>query len=481
MYNYGYDAPCAAPPLSGFFGLGAALTPAQRRAANLAKQQAAKQARQQKQVAAKTARAAKRAAKVAGKTVQTSNPQAAAKIHAAVVAAQNQIKNVTALAGRARQTKQKVDIQKALVAANSAGNTIKSLLAPVAPPAAAARLRGLGYMGTCIDDGSGAGTLIDDQTGMPCDANGFPVDPNAGGGAYPQPYPQPYPQVPQYPGITPGLNTGLVPGFGTPVFGSGGYVPRGCNTGSNLPRCLIYQMAMDEQQQFQFVFSILQQMYAQLLSIVQQLLAQLQSAQQSPYAYGQQSAPYNPYGPSPYDPYSQYGGAGYGYGSQYPGPGGYPGSPYYAGGGDSSVIPPGYGDGGDMSSGVPGDVSQVFPGPSGGGGGAGYPIQSYGGPPPGLISSDSLPDGADQQGGGYGDDAAGLIPSSGSGPNLPAAVSAQTSQSTAVPTTAQPQIIVLQQGPGQSAYADAQLPAGNKQNQPTLDPPEHDEEGLTGY
>ncbi len=246
-------------------------------------------------------------------------------------------------------------------------------------------------------------------------------------------------------------------------------MPSGCRAGSNLPRCLIYQMAVSEQQQFQFVFTILQQMYAQLLQIVQQLMAQLQSAQQSPYAYGQNP---NPYGANPFDPYGQ-GQYGQGYGGQYPGPGGYPGAPYYAGGGgDSSVIPAGFDTGGgDMSQGVPGDITQVFPGPGSAGGG-GYPIQSYGGPPPGLISSDSLPDGADQT---SGDDAGGLIQSSGSGPNLPAGVPAQSNQSTAAPTTAQPQIIVLQQGPGQSAYADAGLPAGDKQNQPQLDPPEHDD------
>ncbi len=392
------------------------------------------------------------------------------------------------LSTTARRTRSRADIQRALTAAHGAAGTLQTMIAPTPAPAAVSRLRGMGYMGSCVPDGYGGYT--DDGDGAGCDQQGgAPIDPNQV--PYPSPqYPQPgYPQTPQIPSFPGGINTGIVPGFGTqfPTFGQGfgqGYGPaRACATGSNLPRCIIYQMAVDEQQQFQFVFTILQQMYAQLLQIVQQLLAQLQSAQQSPYAYGQQP-PVNPYGQSPYDPYSQYGGGGFpggpgyppAYGGQYPGPG-YPGQPYYAGGGDSSLIPAGYDTGGDMSQGVPGDVSQIFPGPTSGGGG-GYPIQSYGGPPPGLISSDSLPIGADQQGG---DDASGLIPTSGSGPNLPAGVPAQASQSTAAPTTAQPQIIVLQQGPGQSSYSDAGLPAGDRQNQPRLDPPEHDEAGLTGY
>jgi hypothetical protein len=228
-------------------------------------------------------------------------------------------------------------VQKALSAAQSAARFISALNSPVTLPVAAKtqRLRGLGYMGdctadffgnytddngrpcnprqvvgtdiiwprlsglgTCVDDGTGSGTMVDDQTQQPCDpTTGLPVgsDPNAGGGGgtYQPPYTPAYPSPGAYPGVYPGTTspygvspTGLVPGFGTPIsqFGAG-YAPlRACNTGSNLPRCIIYQMAVDEQQQFQFVFSILQQMYAQLLQIVQQLLAQLQSAQQQPYA-----------------------------------------------------------------------------------------------------------------------------------------------------------------------------------------------------
>ncbi len=488
--NYGYNALCApAPSLSGFFGLGA--TAAQRKAAALAKHQTALAKRSTRQAAAK----AKRAEKIAGKTVHTSaHPDDLSKIKAAVALAQSQTKNALALHARSRQTKSKVDTQKALLAANSAINTLRSMLAPVQPPPAVRKLRGMGYIGNCIqdpNDPSGA-TYTDDQTGVQCDPNaasgGF-VDPNAGGQIY---------GGTQYPVQNPINSTGLVPGFGMPQFGAGSPfgsqfgagLPgmRACRNGSNLPRCIIYQMAVDEQNQFQFVFSILQQMYAQLLSIVQQLMSQLQSAQQQPYA-GQQ--PFNPYGQSPYDPNNPYGQYGQGgqqpaYGGQYPGPGGYPGVPYAAGsgGGDSSVIPPGYGDaGGDMSAGVPGDVSQVFPGP-GQSAGAGYPMMATGGPPPGLVSSDSLPVGMDQ-GDGYGssDDAGNLIPTQQQqGPNLtPSTASPFVIQTSAAPTTAQPQIIVLQQGPGQSPYADAALPAGDRQNQPGLDPQEHDDAGLTGY
>ncbi len=482
MQAYGYGASCS-PTLSGHYFDGLGATPAERRTTALAKRQANAVAHANKRAAAK----AKRAVKVAGKTVLTSNPAAAAKVHAAVVAAQQQLANVVNLAGVARKSRSKADIQKALLAAQSAGRTISTMIAPTAAPASAARLRGLGYMGACVDDGSG--TMVDDASGQPCDPNtGLPV----GGGSQSvgTQYGTPGVVGQGYPGVSPygGLNAGITPGFGLPSLPSlnSSYGPmRACANGSNLPRCVIYAMAQDEQQQFQYVFSIMQQMYAQLLQIVQQLMAQLQSAQQQPYgaAYGQ-----NPYGANPYaDPYGgQYGGQ-YGpqYGGQYPGPGGYPGAPYYAGGGgDSSTIPPGYGDSGDMSAGVPGDVSQVFPGP-GQNSGAGYPMQSYGGPPPGLISSDSLPSGADQQSGGYGadggDDAAGLIPQQQSGPNLAPSSAPAVSMSTAAPTTAQPQIIVLQQGPGQSPYADSALPAGEKQNQSRLDPPEHDESGLTGW
>ncbi len=475
--QYGYNATCA-PTLSGFFGLGAAKP----RVTALARRQAAVKKR-----------AEKKAVKVAGRTKYTSNPAAAAKLHAAVVAAQAQFQNALALTKRSAQTRNKADIQKALVATHSAARFIGTSLAPVATPPAVQKLRGMGYIGACVqdpNDPSGA-TYTDDQTGVSCDPNAAsggisaPVQ-NYGGTAYPV-------QAPVYGGAS---NTGLVPGFGMPQFGGspfntfGAGVPGtgACRTGSNLPRCIIYQMAVDEQNQFQFVFSILQQMYAQLLTIVQQLMQQLQSAQQQPYA-GQQ--PFSPYGQPPYDPNNPYGQYGQGgqqpaYSGAYPGPsGGYPGAPYYAGGGgDSSVIPPGYGDaGGDMSAGVPSDVSQVFPGPSASAG-AGYPMMAQGGPPPGLVSSDSLPVGMDQ-GDGYGssDDAGNLIPNQQqSGQNLaPSGNQPITIQTSAAPTTAQPQIIVLQQGPGQSPYADAGIPAGDRQNQPGLDPQEHDEAGLTGY
>ncbi len=496
MIDYGYDAPCMS-----LSGLGAPPLTAQRRAALLERQKAATARRQaaafkrsERQATAK----AKRLAKVAGRTVRTANPEKAEKIQAAITAAQRQMSNVADLANRARRSRSKVDVQKALAAANSAGNFLKTLIAPTPPPIGAQRLRGMGYLGACVDDGTGAGTYIDDQTNVPCGdpSSQIPTDiyPPSGGGAgypgypgYPTPgLPTQYPGAPGYPGY--GGSTGLVPGFGTglPAFGSG-YAPlRACATGSNLPRCIIYQMAVDEQQQFQFVFTILQQMYAQLLSIVQQLMAQLQQAQQSPYAYGQQP-PYDPYGQNPFNPYGGAGapGGGYGYdpayGGQYPGPG-YPGVPYYPGGADSSIIPPGYGDSSDMSTGVPGEVSQAFPGPTQGPGG-GYPSYSYGGPPPGLITSDSLPAGADPT---AGDDASGLIPYGGeaspgiaqsqTGPTLSPSPNVQAAvQTTTASTLPTPQIIVLQTGPGQSPYADAGLPAGDKQNQPQLDPPQHDE------
>lgn len=502
MNQYGYNAPCAAP-LSGrmyglgasrFFGLGVTAAAAQRQATALAKRQAATQARQAKTATRKATAAAKKAVRVAGKTVQTSNPAAAQAIDAQIKAASSQLANVMSLATRAKSTKNKADVQKALVAAQAVGKTIQSLNAPVTPPVAAKaqKLRGMGYIGditgfrgfgTCTTDANG--NEIDNGDGYGCADLGIPATNTGTTGGYVDPttgLPLSTTTLPISTGLTAGFGLPAMPTFGTPQ----GYVPRGCSSGSSAPRCLIYSMAQDEQQQFQYVFSVLQQMYAQLLQIVQQLMAQLQSAQQAPYgAYGA-----SPYGASPYtDPYSQYGASPYGdpsqygYGGQYPGPGGYPGDPYYSGG-DSSQIPAGYDDGSGDSSSVPGDASQIFPGPSSSGGG--YPMQSYGGPPPGLISSDSLPDGADQQAGSGSDDAAGLIPSTQSGPNLAPMSPAPMAQSTAAPTTAQPQvvqpqIIVLQQGPGQNPYSDAALPAGDKQNQPELDPPEHDDAGLTGF
>lgn len=498
MYALSYAEPCT-PTLSGgrprgfdddegslngMFGLGAALTLAQRKA----KQEATKAANLAKRTQRRAVAAAKKAARVAGRTVQTSNPAAAEKLNKAVQTAQSQLRNVTALATTARRTRSKVDVQKALVAAQSAAKFISALNSPVTQPVAAKvqRLRGMGYMGTCQDSGAGDGSMIDDATGQPCDpTTGLPYG-DAGGGGYPtQSYPQQptYPQQPVYGQQQPyggGLSpTGLVPGFGLPQFGSAfsqfgqNYGPlRACNTGSNLPRCIIYQMAVDEQNQFQFVFSILQQMYAQLLQIVQQLLAQLQSAQQQPYggAYNQyQQTPYGPYG----DPNNPYGGAAYG--GQYPGPG-YPGVPYYPGGADSSVIPPGYGDagGGDpfgAGGTIPGDITQVFPGPG--------PMQQ--GPfaqgpsqPTNIISSDSLPDGADTTVDSFGGGDQSFVPSYTPAPQssqpLPVQSSGASQSVTSGPTT--PTVIVLQQGPGQSSYADTGLPAGPSQDQPSLEPPE---------
>ncbi len=473
-----YNERCA-PSLTGMFGLGAALTREQR----LAKAAATKAANLAKRTQRKAAVAAKRAARVAGRTVQTSRPDVAAKLNSQIANAQAQLRNVTSLASRARSTRNKADVQKALAAAQSAAKFITTLNAPVTPSVAAGvnRLRGMGYFGDCVADASGAG--YDDQTGQPCDAPGYtPTDINVPGATpqYQQPYQQPgvYPGTTSPYGLTPGAlsPTGLVPGFGTglPSFG-GGYAPQGCRAGSNLPRCLIFQMAVDEQQQFQFVFTILQQMYAQLLQIVQQLLVQLQSAQQQPYGYGQQ-----PYGPGQYnDPNNPLYGNQFGYGGQYGGPGGYPGVPYYPGGADSSAIPPGYGDsGGDMFGAggqAPGDAGAVFPGPG--------PMQQLPGAQlpggPNIISSDSLPDGADTSGGGGwgGDDAGNIVPSYTPAPQSLQPIAVQSGQASQSATTGPntPQIIVLQQGPGQSPYADSALPAGPVQNQPSLEPPTTEE------
>ncbi len=466
----------------GLFGLGAALTPAQRKTAALAKRT------QRKAVAAQ-----KKAVRIANRTVHTSKPElvsgvarsiqlAQSKFQPAYKAALAQLDKNRALM-RARKKVDVVGTQRVLADLSSAGKVLQAINAPVTPPVAAKvnRLRGMGYMGTCMDSGAGDGSMVDDQTGQQCDpATGLPYGDTSTGGGYPQ---QPaYQQPGVYQGTTSpyGVSpTGLVPGFGLPqfgaspfgTFGSGGYAPRGCSTGSNLPRCLIYQMAVDEQQQFQFVFSILQQMYAQLLQIVQQLLAQLQSAQQQPYgAYGQSpyaQSPYGPYG----DPNNPYGST---YGGAYPGPG-YPGAPYYPGGADSSAIPPGYGDsGGDpfgAGGAIPGDITQVFPGPG--------PMQQ--GPfaqgpsqPTNIISSDSLPDGADTTvsdtfGGGDQGFVPAYTPAPQSSQPLPVQSQPAGQSVTSGPTT--PTVIVLQQGPGQSSYADTGLPAGPSQDQPSLEPP----------
>lgn len=452
-----YGERCAAPMTglgwaNGFFGLG--LTPAQRKATALAKRTAAQQKR-----------AAKRAARIAGRTVHTSNPNAVSAMNAFLQKAQSDFKSTMADASaasrqinsiRAARTPQaRQQARAAALAAVRRVNTraaalSKSLIAGGAKPKAG--MRGLGYVdpATGIDDGSG---YIDPSQG---DIYGGGFDPNQ------------YQPGGVGPVIQPGfdatsLTTGLVPGFGSPFggspFGGGLQSPRGCATGSNLPRCLIYQMAVDEQQQFYFVFSILQQMYAQLLQIVQQLMQQLQQAQQQP------GYPYQGYGPTQYDPYGQqYGAAG-----PYGGPYGQPGIPYYPGG-DVSAIPPGYGgDSGPFDAGgafIPNDITQVFPGPSGMG-----PIAPPS-QPTNIISSDSLPDGAGPSTDPFGD----------SDTPVPAFQQAQAptpggpvSSSASQPVSAgpnMPSIVIQLQQPGQSAYADAQLPADSGQNQPTLEPPE---------
>lgn len=333
------------------------------------------------------------------------------------------------------------------------------------------RLRGLG------DDPY----PVDDSTYIPTDVN-VPYDPTYGSTPQygydpnnPTYYPPSYGVTDPTTGLP--LTSGLTSPFGLDPTGlTAGFSPfstqlpmmSGCKPGSTLPRCLIYQMAQDDRQQFQFVFTMLQQMYAQLLQIVQQLMAQLQSAQQQPYSpYGQTPYGQDPYA-QPYGPYGQYGG-------QYPGPSGYPGSPYYAGGGDSSVIPPGFQDGGGLYDGggvgVPGDISQVFPGPS--------PASQYAAPggfgpaQPNIISSDSLPAGAEPGGDSYGggDDAGNLIQNTQTVNSPMPTIQTQAQPVNAGPN--QPQIIVIQQPAqaGQSPYADTLMPGGDVQVQPELEPP----------
>lgn len=468
-----YGERCGAP-LTGmgwansFMGLGA--TAAQtRRAAALAKRQAT-------QRAAVARRAAKKAMRVAGRNVLTSSPAQAQKIHAFITSAQQGMSRVSSAASaartayaRAQQTRNPSDRTRATTAArgalglaNSVGKQIQAGLAPVAPTT----MRGLG---TCVDDGTGTGNMIDNGDGQGCNmTGGGGIDPTTG---------QPYVQQPYIPGgsggvIDPlfgatGSSTGLVPGFGSPFgaspFGGGIPAPAGCSTGSNLPRCLIYSMAQSEQQQFYFVFSILQQMYAQLLQIVQQLMQQLQSAQQQP-GYPYQG--YGQYGQPPYDPNNPYGGYGgaspYGYGA--------PGVPYYPGG-DTGAIPPGYGDGGGDAGMIPSDVSQIFPGPGPG------PLAQGPDQASNIISSDGpLPIGAgpgtsdDGSGGGADAPVPGFMPSA----PPPMVANANTQQSVSQPVNAGPgqaSIVIQLQQPGQSSYADPGLPANVVQNQPSLEPP----------
>ncbi len=485
--NYGFNTPCAGPPssgTSGFFGLGA--TAAQRRAATAQKQQQRK-----------AAAAQRRNVRVAGRNVNTAHPQAAAAIAQQVAQMQSGFKSVMARANSAKQSVATANAAKAAVArartpqqrqsaqmaatrahavavaaVNSVTSAAKPLLAqlsashgglpnPAQHPVirtATRALRGLGVIdpNTGLDDGTGDPST--DPSLITGDAGaGYQqpyVDPSQGG--Y---YPPPYNQNPVST-ISPLDTTGLIPGFGAGIMPQLP-TPAGCNTGSNLPRCLIFAMAQSEQTQFQFVFTVMQQMYAQLLQIVQQLMQQLQSAQQQPPygTYGQYGQP--PYGQDPYG--GQYGAPG-----AYPGPYGYPGVPY-APGGDSSMIPPGYDDGG--GGGIPTDISQVFPGPG--------PYAGPNGPgpaAPNLVSSDSLPDGSGPStGGGYdgGDDAGNLVsqqqPMQAPTPNVP-----QSQAVSAGPN--QPQIIVLQSAPGQAAYADSGLPAGPVQVQPELEPPSNVED-----
>lgn len=453
--GYG-QGPFGGSPFNGLGWLGDVLdglgaTPAQRRAAALA--------RRQKQ---QTARAAKKAARVAGRNVATSRPDIANRLNSLIAKSQSDFKSIAAQANRVQQTiararavrdprqrqsllaQAKRDTQRVLSSATPFVANIKQQLAPVT----GAQLRALGMIdpNTGVDDGSG---YIDPGQ----DIYGGGADPYAYAGG----------------GVTPSVGidpTSLTPGFGSPfgsafgsAFGSGMPAPSGCRAGSNLPRCLIYQMAVDERQQFMFVFSILQQMYAQLLQIVQQLLYQLQGAQQQP------GYPYSGYGPTPYgDPYGGYGGAG-----PYPSPYGYPGIPYSPGG-DIAPIPSGYDSGGDPfgggDPGIPGDVSQIFPGPRG-------PLSQGPDQPGNIISSDSLPFGAGPDTGSGGDEA----PVPGFTPASSSQVQAVSQPVNAGPSA--PQVIIIQQptSGGQSPYADALLPAGNVQDQPSLEPPGGDIEG----
>ncbi len=481
MVSNVYGITCAAEPMSG---LGASVT--DRRAAALAKRTQRKAAVQ-----------AKRALRIAGRNVKVDPKSVGAansinsSIQALMTESKAAISNVSNAAGRLRAANLQARTQRArtqtaaqkaaIVGAKAAIARVKGTSAKIRAagglqantvtprsitPVRNARLRGLGV----IDPNTG----IDDGTGDPTMDPSF-TDPNAG--IYPpsqQYYPPPYQDPSVYPGQYPGGSvlpsagidpTGLTAGFGMP-FGMPNNLtaPVGCRTGSNLPRCLIFEMAQQDRQQFMFIFTVLQQMYAQLLQIVQQLMQELQTAQQQPAPYYGPGQP--PYGQPPYgDPYGQqygYGGASpygqppYGYGSQ------------YSTGGDSSVIPPGYDGGGGGDIGIPSDITQVFPGPRGPM--SPSPDQSQ----PNIISSDSLPDGAgpstsDVPGGG--DDAP--VPSftpvrSSAAATLP--LIPQSGQSASAGPN-QPYIIVQQQAPGQASYADASLPANSTQDQPQLEVP----------
>ncbi len=320
------------------------------------------------------------------------------------------------------------------------------------------------------DDGSG--NYVDPSQGQyvdPSMSQGYYQQPYTAPQAYPAPYQDPYStQQPYASNVLPGIDpTGLTPGFGTP-FQSQQYAPSGCRTGSNLPRCLIFEMAQEDRQQFNYIFTILQQMYAQLLQIVQQLMAQLQQAQMSQSQQPPYYGPQGPYGQPPYgtDPYSQgaYGQPPFGYGGGY-------GSPY---GASSSQIPDGIVDGGGGgpfdagSSAIPGDISQVYPGPRG-------PMAPQPDQAPNIISSDSLPDGAGPStgdGGGTGEDAP--VPAFTPAPTASVAKAPPATQTVSQSVNAgpnQPYVIVQAQQPGQAPYADGMLPAGENQEQPQLEPP----------
>lgn len=350
--------------------------------ANAAAKQAEAKAKQVKAAADKKAKAAAlRDKRIAGRTVKANEKDSALidKITPQVNDAQSTIQNALNLAKKAIQTRNQNDKVAAVNAAKTAGQKINAIMG------GGGGMSGMRGFGDIVQDPN-TGQYIDTNTGAV-------VDPNSVGGVVSTPYSSVTTQTAGslFGGIDP---TGLLLGSAFQPI----QTPAQCQRNPNKPICLQFQMQQQTQQQMQMVFSLLQNMFAQLMDLINTLLQQNFATQAGNlYAGG--------IPPTGYPPYDPYGGGAYGAPSPY-------GDPYSVGGGSVAPIPPGYDVGSgaaDPFSQVPADVNAAY---AGAGPGSGY--GPFAAPPPNaqlpqspfpdqqqnIISSDSLPAGADVYGGG---------------------------------------------------------------------------------
>lgn len=379
----------------------------QAQATHASQQAAAKAARVQRQADQTAKRAALKQKRLLGKTISVTpgkSEQAVDRMTGPITDAANSIQTAQGAARKALVSRNPADKVSAIKAAQTAASKMYAIGMTSAPPAGMRGMRGLGIdltqldqFGNPVDAGIPTTGQIDPATGLPY--NPYAQSPTASG-------PYGFPPVPPIDLFGGASQTGLFPG--QPFAAN--QIPLACQKNPNKPVCMTLIMQQSEQQQMQQVFGILQNMFSQLMDLVNQLLAQ-QFATQAGQQYQQQLQP--PY--NPYDPYGSGGMSPYG-GDPYAG--GY-GSPY-APGGSVSQIPPGYEMDGDPYAAGGGDPAAAAAyanmGPQQPSANFGPYGQASGGAPqfPGqaasnIISSDSLPIGADAQGDEYAEGDASMI------------------------------------------------------------------------